>query len=299
MSSQTNGVETEEVDRTAPVVEPLLTEAQARERSRELRKCYQQLWSATPATRVEAVKRLTAFGATALKPLQRAVVDLEPQVQLAAVQALREIGGPGAVSLLLKAIQSDQVAVRLVAAEGLGGLAGGEALEPLKRAYRQCYIGGSVRRELAIVPSVFLLFVGGLLYCLRSALSGNMVSAFPPFELLVMCGAAMTGYVFGTRSRRNARTIMDALLKVAARSSHAKLDDLLPELRILAGSRWMSDPDAREAARMAKERIEGLPPVPLRDLPVPSAAVSPSGEILPVPAGAPPSEAQPRSGVSS
>jgi hypothetical protein len=283
---------------SASVVEPLLTEAQARERSREFRECSRQLLSATPATRAQAVERLSDFGSAALEPLQRAIVDLEPEVQIAAVQALREIGVPGAVSLLLKAIQSDQVAVRLAAAEGLGDLAGEQALEPLKRAYRRCYMGGSPRRERIIAPLILLTLLAGFFSALFRVVLGRsheLVNLFPSFFWLACVSSA---YWSGLRSRSNARAIMNALLKVAARSSRAKLDDLLPELRILARSKWMSNPDAREAARVAKERIEEIPAA-LRDLPVPSAAASPSGEILPVPAGAPPSEVPQRNGINS
>jgi hypothetical protein len=242
------------------------------------------------------VERLADFGASALEPLQRAVVDLEPQVQLAAVRALREIGGPGAVSLLLKAVQSDVGAVRLAAAEGLGDLAGEEALEPLKRAYRRCYVGGSVWREQVIGPLILLTLLAGFLGTLFHMILGksfDLANLLPSFFWGTCVSSA---YMSGLRARQNARTVMDALLKVAMRSSRAKLDDLLPELRIMARSKWMSNPEAREAARMAKERIEGLPAAP-RDLPLPSAAASPSGEILPVPAGAPPSEV--RRGIRS
>lgn len=283
MSNSTTALEPKVAAMSGSAPEPLLTEAQARERSREFRECCRQLQNPTPRTRCEAVRRLAAFGTLALEPLQRAVVDLEVEVQLAALQSLREIGGPGAVSLLMQAVRSDNAAVRLAAAEGLGELGGEEALEPLKSAYLHCYLGRSPQREQWIFPLMTLLCVAGSLFLFRAVVSGKFHdwgSVFPavygPLYWLVVYWVVM-------RSRRNARAIMGALLKVAERSPRAKLDALLPDLRVAAASRWMSDPGAREAARQAAERLRALSAA-LSDLPVPADVAPTSGRELPVPA---------------
>jgi hypothetical protein len=186
----------------------------------------------------------------------------------------------------------------VAAAEALGDLAGEEALEPLKRAYRRCFVGGSARLERVVAPLILLGILVGMTLSLSELLSGHGSYFGSILANVYWLAFFVSIYSEQLRSRLHARSVLTALLKVAERSANPELTDLLADLQIVAGTRWMSNPENREVARLAAERIAGLP-APLRDLPLPSAAASPSGEILPLPAGAPPLEAQPRSRVNS
>lgn len=262
---------------------PLLTEEQARQRSDDFRKCRRQLRSPTPHTRVQATKALTEFGTLGLEPLQLALVDLEPEVRLAAVHSLSVIGGPLATSHLIRAVQDDHLPTRVAAAEALGVLGGEEALEPLRGAYLRCFVGRSPRLHRFVGPLLLLAFTGLLLIYLKQALSGSWVAAvnllFPVVYLSFIVGVGFKVL----RSRQDARTIMAALLKVAERSPRSDLNRLLPELQVITKDSLMYDPAAREAARVAAERIKSLSAAFL-NLPVPAAPTPDEAEALPIPA---------------
>lgn len=266
---------------------PLLNEEQARQRSMDFRECCRQLRSPTPRTRVQATKALAEFGTLALEPLQLALVDLEAEVRLAAIHSLTAIGGPLATGLLIRAVQDDQRQTRVAAAEALGVLGGEEALKPLKDAYLRCFVGGSPRRHRFVGPLLLIAVTAPLLINLKQAFSGGWTEAghllFPEVYL------PLYYYVFlaASRSRRDIRTIMAALLKVAERSPHPDLDGLLPELQVITKDRFMYDPAAREAARAAAERIKSLSGAFL-NLPVPAAPTPDAAEALPIPAVAVP-----------
>lgn len=262
---------------------PLLNEEQARQRSEDFRKCCRELRSPTPRTRAQATKALAECGTLALEPLQLALVDLEAEVRLAAIHSLAAIGGPLATGLLIRAVQDDQLQTRVAAAEALGMLAGEEALLPLKEAYLRCFMGRSPRRHRFIGSLLLLAVTGLLLIYLKQALSGSWIAAvnllFPVVYLSFFVGVGF----YLLRSRRDTRTIMAALLKVAERSPRPDLDGLLPELQVITRDRLMYDPAAREAARAAAEHIKSLS-AEFLNLPVPAAPAPDAAEALPIPA---------------
>lgn len=243
------------------------------------RECCRQLQSPTPRTRRRAAERLGDLGPAAFEPLRRALIDLDVEVQVAAVGAISRIGGSECHELLLVALESDQLKTRTAAANMLEEVGGVESIAPLIRAYNQCFAGRSARRQRLAGP-IALTVVAALLGAMAWSAAHNgsgVVAMIQLFFFLIIFLAKM-------RSRNSPQTFLCALLKIADRTPGPGLHVLLPELRAVANDRLLNDRKTRDASRNAVERIELLT-ASFQDLPVPADASRQKAAQLPVPAG--------------
>lgn len=243
------------------------------------RACCRQLESPTPGTRRRAVEHLGDFGPAASGALRRALIDLDPEVQVIAVESIVRIGGSEGYQLLLEALRSDAFKVRVAAARALGEVGRADAIGPLTAAYHRCFTGRSVRLQRLVVP-VILILIGALLGAIAWSGAHNRVAVIPLFQVL----AYLIGFLAIKRHRNVPETFLSAVLKVAERTPDPGIKVLLPDLRAVASDRFQYGRAARMASLDAVERIESLTAA-FHDLPVPATAPQQNADTLPVPVG--------------
>lgn len=239
--------------------------------------CSRQLRSPTPRTRSEAAERLGDFGPAALERLTLALRDLEAEVQVAAVGSLAKIGGAEVEALLLEGLRSEHRATRMAAAEALTEVGGAEILSPLIASYHRCFPTRSARRDRWAWLLLSVGFVVAIVALLVLVLQSEFIRAGRLFWLITYWGLLLAAF----RQRSAPRKMLDALLKAAERSPSTELLNLLPELRAVAGDRFLYRRPDREAYRTAVERIESLTAA-FNDLPVPATAPGLDGRDLPL-----------------
>lgn len=88
-----------------------------------------------PSQREESAAALTALGVTALPALRTALREADPEVRVAAVDVLEEIGRPEVVELLLPTLNDADEDVRLEVVEALGVVRDRRAVKPLLAQY--------------------------------------------------------------------------------------------------------------------------------------------------------------------
>jgi len=246
---------------------------------RAFRECCRNLQSPTPCTRRLAAERLGDLGPTAVAALRRALMDLDIEVQVAAVEAMGKIGGDEGYQLLLEALQSNELRVRIAAAQLLGEVGRADAIGPLIAAYRRCFAGRSARRQRWVGPAC-LVGITMVLWELIWAINHDRSFVSLYFQALV----SLIAFLTCRRQLNVSQTFLSAVLKVAERTPGPGVHILIPELRAIAGDRLQYSRTVREANRQAAERIELLAAA-FQDLPVPAAAPSQKADTLPVPVG--------------
>jgi HEAT repeat protein len=248
------------------------------EHAPEFRECCRQLQSPTPSTRRRAAARLGDFGVVAIAPLRRALVDLDVEVQVAAVGSVGKIGGDEGYQLLLEALQSSELKVRIAAAQLLGEVGRADAIGPLIAAYRRCFAGRSARRQWWVGPAC-LVGIMVILWKLIWSFNHHLSSVPLLFQVLT----SLVAFLVCRRQWSVPQTFLSAVLKVAERAPGPGMHVLVPELRAVASDRLQYGHTVRKATREAAERIESLAAA-FHDLPMPAAAPQSDINALPVPA---------------
>lgn len=197
--------------------------------------------------------------------------------------------GPAALEPLCRLLEDPDLEVRSAAATALGAAGDERAIQPLMKALRQSFWGGSAWANLWL--GVLLLI--GLLIGIAALLFGV-------FALKV--GA--TWWIFHIwripfgvfRKRREHGRLVDAvteaLVRIAEANPSPELGTVVEDLRGVAADTLQQKPETRELSRRAADRIEALVG-DLRSLPVAAAAPHEAPEtVLPRPASAPEPEVQ-------
>lgn len=251
-----------------------------KEQCREYAELCARLRSPTPRTRLQAVEILGSFGAPALLPLALGLKDLEPEIRIAATQAVGKVGTDNAISLLTATLYDDDVEVRIRAVEVLENLNDSRVLEPLVTAYEHCFRGKSAKVERKLAPLEIPLVIVWM-----AALIGTPF--WPGPATILPVGLFVFSLLGRIKRRRLANkfccALIKALVRLAERQPGPKFHRFAGEFRAVAANPLHYGRSEREAALAAAERIETLTDA-ISTLPRSSAPLAADPGPLPIPA---------------
>lgn len=218
-----------------------------------------------------------------LRPLVTDAREGRKKRRLAAARDLAAFG-PEALDPLFELLQDHDQEVSIAAAESLGAIGDERAIEPLTRALRGSFWGGSARANLwlGLALLVGLVLVG-------AALTLGVIFLKVAALWIIFHIWRIPKSIFDRRRRRSqfVRAVSEALMRIAEANPSPVLSSVVTDLRTVAMDKLQQEPETRKITGAAAERIESLVGQ-LRSLPV--AADGPHQEpeaVLPRPASPP------------
>ncbi len=217
--------------------------------------------------------------------------------RLKAAKSLRDYD-THAVEPLCLALNAEEINVRVAAVESLGHIGDERAVQPLVEAFKRCFVGRSLWRQMLVSFVVFVVSMGlAMMFHEMSRGKSFIVAIF--FILCQMIASAIWFAYYGERKevRKTCHAIAEALTSIVERTPTPELRAILPELKTIAFDIVHQDKSTRAASRQAAQRIEALTEQ-LKNLSLPASAPASDAATLPraVEATTPDVETLPRVG---
>ena len=235
---------------------------------------------------VHARGRLASVEPGRCEELIRSLDASSSETRAEAARVLRSYGAR-AVEPLCRALQDQDVNVRIAAAASLGYIGDGRAVQPLTEALRRLFIGQSARwrltlRNIGIGGAVSL----GMGFLLGWSIPVGVAAGYA-VHLMLMSYAGRCSDFDGRPSHSGlCHTITEALAQIAEWNASPDMLAVVPDLKAIAADVLREEKQVRITSRQVAERIESLTEK-LKSLPVAASTPDADTSALPRPAEAP------------